>query len=77
MTTSFRQHCEQKGIMLLRDDMLFIKDQLKRYRRDEHKAILSDYVNEWLLGMGNDTISQSRQNKGRFRANTMLRCLNK
>lgn len=73
MTTSFRQHCEQKGIVLLRDDILFIKEQLKHHHRDDHRAILSVYVDNWLKGMSSTDIVQLRANLGRYAANTYLR----
>lgn len=68
----FKAYAESLGIQLLKDDLRFIDTQLLRYSENESRAILRDYINEWLHGKGEEDNPTLNQNSGRFRANKWL-----
>lgn len=71
--TAFKDYCNQKGILLLRDDLKFIERMIKEIPADLHKTIMRDFVDEWCDGMGRDAMSLLKQNLGRRQANIWLR----
>lgn len=71
----FIPYCENRGIKLLPDDIKFIEKQLRRYPSERHRRILSDYLREFELGSTVEGTETLKGNRGRFRANTWLRTL--
>jgi hypothetical protein len=70
---SFKAHCEQLGIDLLKDDFVFIKSCLRNVPKNSHKTVLRRYCDVWVASMtacSNDALKQSM---GRREANTFLR----
>ncbi len=70
---SFEDYCERMGIVLLAEDIMFIRDRLNHYHVDDHRKILHEYVKCWLRMMGECESTTSAQNFGRRSANTWLR----
>lgn len=71
--SSFQIYAKQKGIQLLKDDIVFIKACLAKMPYNERRGALETYANIWLHSMVKCEIAYCRQNKGRFSANTWLR----
>ena len=69
----FRALCNLKGLVILREDVIFVRSCLFKLPRNSHRSVMSNYIREWLLGIANDQIEASKQNSGRFRANSWLR----
>ncbi len=69
---SFRKHCEQLGIILLNDDIKFIKTQLQRIPYLEHRNILTKYTEIWLEAKQQAVNINGRDNVGRRAANLYL-----
>ncbi len=69
---SFKTYCENKNIKLLKDDVLFIDRMLTNIHRDDFKAVLIDYAEKWLEGMGGGEKTALSQNLGRKIANSWL-----
>jgi hypothetical protein len=74
---SFQLYAKQKGIKLLKDDVIFIKECLAKMPYNLRRSVLERYSEEWLKGMGRSDIVSLRMNLGRRRANTYLRELSK
>ena len=69
---SFQDYAASKGIILLKDDVKFIKECLAKIPNERHIAILVDYAERWLSGMSKCDIVARRQNLGRRIANLYL-----
>ena len=70
---SFKQHCLEIGIHLLKDDIQFIKAQLVTIPHQLHRPTLEQYVQVWLNAMELCDNDIRKQNAGRFAANSFLR----
>jgi len=68
----FRSICMRRGYELLRDDYLFIDRILSNMPKNDFKAILARYLEEWGAGMDNAVIYDTAQGYGRRRANSWL-----
>ena len=69
----FRALCNLKGLVILRDDISFVRNCLFKIPKRSHKCVMIDYIREWQSGIANDPNEASKQNSGRFRANSWLR----
>lgn len=69
---SFKAHCEANGYELLEDDYKFIDNILNKHDKTDFKDILSGYLKNWCIGMGNANSEASRQSLGRRMANLWL-----
>jgi hypothetical protein len=69
---SFVTHCQSKGIELMRDDIAYIDRMLNKLPKNDFKAVLTLYVDEWVLGKGQNKNAQGAQGNGRRRANLWL-----
>lgn len=56
----------------MRDDIAYIDRMLNKLPRNDFKAVLTHYVDEWILGKGSDKNAQGAQGNGRRRANLWL-----
>lgn len=63
----------QKGIVLLRDDMLFIERCLNNIPQSRHKSVLRDYFAIWNTNIAIENIIDSERVNPRYEANTYLR----
>lgn len=70
---AFETYCARVGIKLLRDDLRFIQEQLRRIPSDRHRAVMSGFTKEWLRELQIDENSPQAQNLGRRAANSWLR----
>jgi len=70
---TFQLHCSSLGIELLSDDIKFIKSQLLRLPRQDHKGILSKYAQIWVDSMIQCDNVIRQQNIGRRNANNYIR----
>ncbi len=70
---SFQDFAQQKGIHLLKDDIVFIKKCLVKIPYNAKRRALETYAEKWLSSMRNCDIVALRQNLGRRNANTWLR----
>lgn len=70
---SFEEYCDRMGVMLLAEDIMFIRDRLSYHHADDHRRLLHEYVKYWLKMMGECECETSAQNFGRRSANTWLR----
>ena len=71
----FYAYCESVGILLLREDKVFIRSCLKRISKSEHKIVLTRYVELWVQMLGELGDAVQAQNVGRRTANAWLRGL--
>jgi len=69
---SFEEYCERMGVMLLAEDIMFIRDRLSCHHVDDHRKILHEYVKCWLKMMGECECRTAAQNFGRRMANSWL-----
>lgn len=69
---TFQLYCQSLGIQLLRDDIKFIRAQLKRYHHSYHKNILSQYASIWVQSMAECHDDAKKMNHGRREANLFL-----
>jgi hypothetical protein len=69
----FRALCNLKGLVILREDVNFVRNCLFKLPKSSHRSVMSNYIREWMSGMYIDTIESRKQNSGRFRANSWLR----
>lgn len=69
---SFKAHCDGLGLELLREDWLFIREQIARVPVQYQKQVLGKYARLWaqMLGELGDVVQA--QNVGRRTANGWL-----
>jgi hypothetical protein len=72
LRTSFAPYCERNNVHLLREDLQFIEEQLKKIPSDRHRRIMKSYFDEWCLGIGECENASQVMNEGRRRANLYL-----
>ncbi len=70
---TFTDYAASKGLVLLRDDLNFIRGRLQNTPKEQRIAILRRYVDEWCIGVIECENAVKKANAGRFRANTYLR----
>ncbi len=70
---SFKKHCADLGIELLRPDVDHLKVLLKRLPKHRWRIFLMRYAREWCAGMAECDSVIKKQNAGRFRANSWAR----
>lgn len=73
LPTRFASYAESIGVLLTRDDVKYLEKQLRGLPSWRHRSILSDYLQQYELGMREEQKAPLKQNKGRFRANTWIR----
>jgi hypothetical protein len=73
----FTDYAESKGILLLRDDITWLRSRLQYVPKTHLPEILKRYVDKWVLGMQECENPVKRQNEGRRAANIYLRELTK
>lgn len=73
MSNEFKEHCVKLGIHLHRYDYKFIKESISKLPYDKKRCAVRGYCDEWIAGMSEVNKSFSKQNYGRFRANSFLR----
>lgn len=69
----FTDYAASKGLVLLRDDLKFIRSRLQDMPKELRIVILRRYIDEWVLGMQECDNAVKKANAGRFKANTYLR----
>ncbi len=70
---TFVEFAESKGIQLLKDDLVWIKELTKHVPIEQKRTILRRYIDEWCVAMAECERVIKRQNEGRKAANTYLR----
>lgn len=65
----------QRGIKLLRDDMLFIERCLENIPQNRHRFVMRDYLSLWNTKVAEKENAPSVHINARFEANTYLRNL--
>lgn len=68
-----RPYFEQRGINLLKDDMLFIVNCLSNIPPDRHRFVMRDYLNIWNTKIAEKAKIDSKAINERYEANTYLR----
>lgn len=68
----FSDYANAKGLKVLREDLTFIRKRLPNVPHKLHRAILRNYVEQWLSGMAKCTDALRTQNAGRSAANEYL-----
>jgi hypothetical protein len=69
---TFTEHCAKEGINLLKDDINFIRQQIKHMTREQARQLVRDYIATWQEGMAEEPSEIKKQNKGRMKANLWL-----
>ena len=70
---TFTDYAAQKGILLLKDDISWLRSQILQIPKDQRKAILTRYVELWVKTRDNCQNPAKAQNEGRRASNTWLR----
>lgn len=63
----------QRGIVLLRDDMLFIERCLNNIPQERHKSVMRDYYAIWNTHVADENKIDSTHVNPRYEANVYLR----
>ncbi len=70
---AFIEHCKSLGIELLREDVMFIRERLKRIPKSSHRTVLTRYCELWCRIMRECDSDVCGMNLGRRSANSFLR----
>ena len=68
-----KPYFDQKGIKLLRDDMLFIEKCLSNIPQERHRFVMRDYLAIWNTTIADKENSSCMALNPRYEANTYLR----
>lgn len=68
-----KPYFDQKGIKLLRDDMLFIEKCLSNIPTDRHRFVMRDYLAIWNTTVADKETGAENALNPRYEANVYLR----
>lgn len=69
---NFTNYAAQEGLHLLKDDINYIRKEVKPLPKDLRKATMLAYIECWLKAMAQEPVEHKRQSKGRYAANSWL-----